>query len=150
VDREESAQWLPVIAKALAVLAMHRAELGNSEMSIQAEFLEGLGLPRSDVADARHISGLIARDTLARKRGGKRGREQTAAAKAKRVRPERTVSNQLNASRTFSRCCREGRETWRGDSRCGVRSFPDEQIPLLSDARQHSADSSSGSREEVS
>jgi len=38
----EEAQWLAVIAKSLAVLAMHRSELGTSEIMIKAEFLEGL------------------------------------------------------------------------------------------------------------
>ena len=50
MKNEEESQWLPVIAKSLAILAMHRSELGNSEVMIQAEFLESLGLPRSEVA----------------------------------------------------------------------------------------------------
>ncbi len=50
MDKEQEQVWLPVIGKALAVLAMHRSELGNSEVIVKAEFLEGLGIPRADVA----------------------------------------------------------------------------------------------------
>jgi hypothetical protein len=50
MDKDVETQWMGVIAKSLAVLAMHRAELGIGEMSAKAEFLEGLGLPRSEVA----------------------------------------------------------------------------------------------------
>ncbi len=50
MDRETEQIWLPVIAKSLALLAMHRSELGNSDLIIRADFLEKLGVPRSDVA----------------------------------------------------------------------------------------------------
>jgi hypothetical protein len=50
MDKEQEQIWLPVIGKALAVLAMHRSELGNSDLIVRAEFLEGLGVPRPDVA----------------------------------------------------------------------------------------------------
>lgn len=75
MDKEEEAQWLSVIAKSLAVLAMHRSELGNSEMGVQAEFLEGLGLPRSDVAQMLGTSADSLRVMMSRKKkGGKRGK----------------------------------------------------------------------------
>jgi hypothetical protein len=47
---EQEEKWLGVVAKSLAFLAMHRAELGNSDLIAKAEFLEGLGIPRADVA----------------------------------------------------------------------------------------------------
>jgi hypothetical protein len=40
MEKDEETQWLPVIAKSLAVLALHRSELGSSEMMVKAEFLE--------------------------------------------------------------------------------------------------------------
>ena len=75
MDREQEEVWLPVISKALAVLAMHRSELGNSEIMVQAEFLEGLGLPRSDVARMLGTTADSLRVMMARKKkGGKRGK----------------------------------------------------------------------------
>ena len=50
MDKEQEQLWLSVIGKALAVLAMHQSELGNSEVIVKAEFLEGLGISRTDVA----------------------------------------------------------------------------------------------------
>ena len=50
MDIEDGDQWLAVIARSLAYLALHRAELGNSSVGDKAAFLEGLGLPRADVA----------------------------------------------------------------------------------------------------
>jgi hypothetical protein len=75
MQKEDENHWLSVIAKSLAVLAMHRAELGNSEVMIRAEFLEGLGLPRSEVAGmlgttANSLNVMSAR----KKKGGKRGK----------------------------------------------------------------------------
>lgn len=72
MDREEE-KWLSVIGKSLAVLAMHKAELGNSDLAVRAEFLETLGVPRNDVAamlgsSANSIGVLLRR----KKKGGKR------------------------------------------------------------------------------
>lgn len=77
VEKEEAAQWLPVIAKGIAVLAMHRAELGNSDMMVQAEFLEGLGIPRSEVARMLGTTADSLRVMSARRKrkGGKRGKK---------------------------------------------------------------------------
>lgn len=50
MEREAEQIWLSVIAKSLALLAMHRSELGNSDLIVRADFLEKLGVPRSDVA----------------------------------------------------------------------------------------------------
>jgi hypothetical protein len=42
--------WMPVIAKSLAHLCLTRAEMRDESMLTQARFLEGLGLPRREVA----------------------------------------------------------------------------------------------------
>lgn len=81
MDRDEGVQWLAIIAKALAVLAMHRSELGNSDMMARAEFLEGLGLPRSEVAPmlgttVNSLSVMSARKK--KKKGGERGKGKKA------------------------------------------------------------------------
>jgi hypothetical protein len=76
MEKEAESQWLAVIAKSLAVLAMHRSELGNSEVIVQAEFLEGLGLPRSEVARMLGTTTESLRVMSARrkKKGGRRGK----------------------------------------------------------------------------
>lgn len=77
MDNEEETQWLAVIAKSLAALAMHRSELGNSEVMIKAEFLEGLGLPRSEVASMLGTTANSLRVMSARKKkGGRRGKSK--------------------------------------------------------------------------
>lgn len=79
MEKNQEIQWLPIVAKSLAVLAMHRAELGASEMSVRAEFLEGLGLPRSEVAQmlgttTNSLSVMSSRKKKGVKRGkGKKG-----------------------------------------------------------------------------
>jgi hypothetical protein len=76
-DRNEGTYWLAIIAKALAVLAMHRSELGNSELTMKGEFLEGLGLSRSDVAQMLGTTTDSLRVMSARKKkGGKRGKSK--------------------------------------------------------------------------
>ncbi len=42
--------WLPVIGKALSYLCMQNAEMGGKTKAEKAQFLEGLGLERKDVA----------------------------------------------------------------------------------------------------
>lgn len=78
MEKEEESQWLAVIAKSLAILAMHRAELGNSELMVQAEFLQGLGLPRGDVAGMLGTTTESLRVMSARKKskGEKRGKSK--------------------------------------------------------------------------
>ena len=77
MDNDEETQWLAVIAKSLAVLAMHRSELGNSEMMAKAEFLEGIGLPRGEVASMLGTSADSLRVMSARKKkAGRRGKSK--------------------------------------------------------------------------
>jgi hypothetical protein len=76
MDRQEEQTWLPVIAKSLAIMALHKNELGNSQMGEKAAFLESLGIPRPDVAEmlgstAESLSVMAAR-AKKKKRGGKR------------------------------------------------------------------------------
>ncbi|MGE0583342.1 MAG: hypothetical protein AB7P31_14560 [Steroidobacteraceae bacterium] len=77
MDKQQEEIWLPVIGKALAVLAMHRAELGNSEIIAKAEFLEGLGVPRADVATMLGSSSeslRVMHSSRKKKKGAKRGK----------------------------------------------------------------------------
>ena len=75
MEKDEKLPWMAVIAKSLAILAMHRSELGNSEVMVQAEFLEGLGLPRGDVAQMLGTTSESLRVMSARrKKGGKSGK----------------------------------------------------------------------------
>jgi len=78
MDNEEEAQWMAVIAKSLAVLAMHSSELGNSEMMTKAEFLEGLGLSRNAVASMLGTStdSLRVMSSRKKKKGSKRGKSK--------------------------------------------------------------------------
>jgi hypothetical protein len=46
----DEVQWLGVIGRAAAVLALHAAELSARELTVQAEFLERLGLARRETA----------------------------------------------------------------------------------------------------
>jgi hypothetical protein len=83
MEKEEESQWLSVIAKSLAILAMHRSELGNSEVIVQAEFLEGLGLPRSEVAYMLGTTTESLRVMSARrkKKGVRRGKSRSKTKK---------------------------------------------------------------------
>lgn len=76
MDKDQEQVWFPVIGKALAVLAMHRSELGDSEAMIKAEFLEGLGIPRADVAAMLGSTADSLRVMLSRrkKKGARRGK----------------------------------------------------------------------------
>lgn len=76
MDRQDEQVWLPVIGKSLALLALHKAELGNSQIGEKAAFLESLGIPRAQVAEmldssVESLSVMMGRRK--KKRGGKRG-----------------------------------------------------------------------------
>jgi hypothetical protein len=74
MDREQEELWLPVIGKCLATLAMQRSELANSDIVARAAFLEGLGVPRSDVAAmlGSTVDSLRVMLRRQKKKGGKR------------------------------------------------------------------------------
>lgn len=74
MEREQEQAWLPVIGKSLAVLAMHRAELGNTDLVVRAAFLEALGVPRADVAAmlGSSVDSLGVMLRRQKKKGGKR------------------------------------------------------------------------------
>ncbi len=47
---EDIQYWTSVIAKALAYLCLHQADLRKEDVATQAEFLTGLGLSNADAA----------------------------------------------------------------------------------------------------
>jgi CRP-like cAMP-binding protein len=77
----EESPWLAVIGRSLALLAMHKQELGNADKGEQAAFLESLGLPRTDVAALLGTSPESVRVLMHRRKrngGTKRGKKTTA------------------------------------------------------------------------
>ena len=84
MEKDEKENWLPVVAKALAVLALHQSELGTSDISVKAEFLEGLGIPRAEAAQMLGTSSESLRVMMARKkkRGGRSGKQKRQPKKA--------------------------------------------------------------------
>jgi hypothetical protein len=75
--KEDEERWLSVIGKALALLALHRAELGNSDLVDRAEFLEALGIPRPEVASmlgssADSLSVMLRRKKKGAKKSGRK------------------------------------------------------------------------------
>jgi hypothetical protein len=59
---------LNAIARSVAYLAMHAAELANSDLATKADFLERIGLSRSDCAKVLETSENSIRTVLARKK----------------------------------------------------------------------------------
>ena len=51
MPNEDSAQWLEIIARSLAFLALHQSGHHAKELSTQGQFLERLGLPRREAAE---------------------------------------------------------------------------------------------------
>ena len=71
----EEGLWLPVIGRSLALLALHKAELGNASIGEKATFLESLGIPRNDVAALLGTSSDVLRVLASRsKKSGGRAR----------------------------------------------------------------------------
>jgi hypothetical protein len=69
--------WLSVIARSLALIALHKQELGNAGVGEKAAFLESLGLPRAQVAimldtSADSVAVMVGR--IKRKGGKGRGK----------------------------------------------------------------------------
>jgi hypothetical protein len=71
--------WMPVIARALAYLALHKQELGNAGIGEKSAFLEALGLPRSDIAAMLNTTVDSIAELLRQRRkkgkGGRRGKK---------------------------------------------------------------------------
>jgi len=69
--------WDAVIARSLAYLALHQAELGNSDIGEQAVFLESLGLSRADTAamlgTTSNSLGVLINRMKGRRRGKSKG-----------------------------------------------------------------------------
>lgn len=47
---DESPQWTPVIARSLARIALHMANLDDKSISDRAAFLQSLGLAKEEIA----------------------------------------------------------------------------------------------------
>jgi len=73
-------EWFGVIGRALAFLCLHAAELRDKELAVQAAFLQGLGLSRSEAAKMLGTSAdsLRVLEYQAKKKGGKGGRQRKA------------------------------------------------------------------------
>ena len=71
----DDSEWMPVIGKALAYLCLTGAEMRDEPMLTQARFLEGLGLPRRDVAQmlGTTVDSLGAQERNQKKRRKNRG-----------------------------------------------------------------------------
>jgi hypothetical protein len=69
---EDEQPWLAVIARALAFLSLHAANLRDEEIGHQAEFLQSLGLSRSEIAPLLGSTPASIEVLLRRKRRRKR------------------------------------------------------------------------------
>jgi hypothetical protein len=71
----DEGSWLPVIGRSLALLCLTATDTREEPMLVQAKFLEGLGLPRRDVAAmlGTTVDSLGAQERKARNRRGKNG-----------------------------------------------------------------------------
>lgn len=77
VDNDQGQDWLEVVARSVAFLALHGSGLGEKDLATQGLFLEGLGLPRSDAAKLLGTTTASLTELLSRakrKKGGSRGR----------------------------------------------------------------------------
>lgn len=73
----DSADWLAVIGRALAFLCLGQADLRDKKISEQARFLEGLGIPRKDVASMLGTTSASVTELLRlAKKGRTRGKKR--------------------------------------------------------------------------
>jgi hypothetical protein len=75
--QSEDSPWLAVIGRSLAYIALHKQELGAAGIGERAAFLEGLGVPRADVAamlGANPASLKVMVNRIKRTGGRRRGR----------------------------------------------------------------------------
>jgi hypothetical protein len=69
--------WISVIGRSLALIALHKQELGNATVVEKAVFLIGLGVPRAEAAALLGTSDNSIAVMLSRKKrqkGGRRGK----------------------------------------------------------------------------
>jgi hypothetical protein len=77
-DIDNPAYWTSVVAKALAFLCLHQADLRKESIATQAKFLTGLGLSNTDAAGILGTTSETVRVGIAQldKKGrGKRGKK---------------------------------------------------------------------------
>lgn len=69
----DDAEWMPIVGRSLSYLCLIAAEMRDEPMLIQAHFLEGLGLPRREVAKilGTSVDSIGAQERQARTKGGK-------------------------------------------------------------------------------
>jgi hypothetical protein len=77
-DNGQTVDWQAVIAKTLAFLCLHTAELGDKDQATQAKFLLRFGIPRKDIGDMLGITAHSLRGALSR-----RGKPGKGAGRAK-------------------------------------------------------------------
>jgi len=51
IEKDDPQYWTSVVAKALAYLCLHQADMRKQSIASQAKFLIGLGLSNADAAD---------------------------------------------------------------------------------------------------
>jgi hypothetical protein len=69
--------WTSIVAKALAYLCLHQADLRKEDIATQAQFLTGLGLSNADAAGIIGTTSETVRVSIAKlgkKTGGKRAK----------------------------------------------------------------------------
>ena len=82
---DEDTQWLAVIGRSLAFLAIHAAELRGKEMGDQAVLLNTLGLNNDEIAKLVGSTAESVRVTLGSKRKTKsKGRKRGSKAPGKK------------------------------------------------------------------
>lgn len=78
-ENDQGPDWLAVVARSVAFLALHGSGLREKDLATQGEFLERLGLPRRDVAQLLGTNPASLTELLSRARkrkGGSRGRSK--------------------------------------------------------------------------
>ena len=83
-DEEEltgEAYWLSVIAKGLALICLHNANLKDADIGTQGNLLSGLGLKRKDIAKVLKTTEETVRVSMRTKKS--RGRAKRGKGKAK-------------------------------------------------------------------
>lgn len=83
---DETQQWAPVIARSLARIALHMAELDGKSISDRAAFLQGLGLDKDEIAPMLGTSPASVAELLRQrgKKGDQNGEGQKSSAAKKR------------------------------------------------------------------
>jgi hypothetical protein len=84
---EDTSQWTPIIAKSLARIALHLAELDDKSISDRAAFLQGLGLDKDEIAPMLGTTPASVAELLRLrgKKGDQNGQGQKSSVNKKRA-----------------------------------------------------------------